>query len=128
MIIGQTIVAVRKDGTTTHTVVYSPWFARQGDGITSVFEVIAINPDDDAKLEVQLFHKNTDETGEGSGIGAGTSLTSVDVATLKDSALKQLLRYQVTLTDGPNASVDQLFYCHFRLLQPSFQATGIQDI
>jgi hypothetical protein len=128
MVLGQTIVAVRKSGTTTDTVVYTPWFARQGDDITSVFEVIAITPNNQAKLEVELFHKNTNETGQGSSAGTGSSLTAVDVASFHNDTLKMLLRYKVTLTHGTSPDTDHVFFCHFRILEPSFETTGLQDL
>jgi hypothetical protein len=128
MVLGQTIVAVRENSTTTDTVVYTPWFSRLGDDVTSVFEVVAINPGEEAKLEVELYHKNANETGQGSSVGTGGSLTSVDVQDFHNDTLKMLLRYRVTLTDGPNAVSDQILYCHFRILLPVFQATGLQDI
>ena len=123
MIIGQTILAEDSNASTLST----PWMPRQGDAVTSTFEVIEISAD--AKLTLSIFDKNSETSGEGmiNGTASGTdNLSSVSVSSFRNVNLEELIRYQVKLEyTGVSTST---VYCHFRILNPAWETTGPQSI
>ena len=68
MIDAQTLVTTAPSGGSSVTM-FSPWFQRGGDVATFTAEVAAIaGTSTGATLTVRAFHKNADETGDGTDV------------------------------------------------------------
>lgn len=126
MIIGQTIAAETHDGSGNDTIVFSPWFAREGDSMTSTVEVIELRTS--GTLTVDVYHKDSEDTGAGSVVSVtGTNtFTTKTVGSFRHQTLKELVRYRVKLQHTGGG--DDTVFCHFRILNPSFNASGAQSI
>ena len=70
---------------------YSPWFTRQGDHARFSIEVIII---ESAQFQLNVYHKNRDETGDGTTTGGSIARTSVGRETAEWTQLKELVRYR----------------------------------
>ena len=88
--------------------IFSPWFPRQSDKIWCTLEIAdAINAD----FSVNVFHKNHEDTGDGSDAGPGTGgLLNLNAAGRNESefdGIKEMVRYQFVLKsqDGNHAAV-----------------------
>lgn len=125
MLLGTTILAAIVDFNPVDTVVYTPWFPRRGDALTSSCDILVLQ--NDSKVQVALMHKDPDETGGGTVNSATgtTSATSVGVITFTNTGCKLLVRYRITLTSV--AAVESAtLYAHLRMLVPAWAATGEQ--
>lgn len=118
MIIGQTICAEDVTGET----YWTPWFPRQGDACTSVVETICIAGS--TTLEVTLFHKDPNDTGDGTANGSAASITTATTTPFRRTGCKALVRYKLLYKrDSGTGTV----FCHLRFLNPSWEATGAQS-
>lgn len=71
-----------------------------------------------ADLSVEVFHKNSEETGPGTSAGtvvSGTSTLGVHTATI--GSLKELVRYRISLEGTSGSSIGGVL-C--RILQPTW--------
>jgi hypothetical protein len=59
------------EGSGTGTVVFSPWLRRQGDSIRCALDVVAATTN--GTLTVDLFTKNSEDTGDGNNSDSGGS-------------------------------------------------------
>ena len=119
MIIGQTVVAENSTG----TVVYTPWFPRQGNDCTSVLDIIAISGD--ARVDVDMETKNSDQIDSAAGSMGSVSDKTASTSFSCTNA-KELCRYKITVkyyTTGTS-----IVYAHFRMLAPSWETTGAQGV
>lgn len=127
-VIGQTIVSEVVSSSGNFTSVYTPWFPRQGNNVTSSFEVIAIEGSD-AKLTVEMLEKDSTDTGNGTVKSATNNFrTSVGVTSFRETDCKELVRYKVTLGTSFPASGTYVLSAHFRILAPSWETTGAQGV
>ena len=87
--------------------VYGPWFARQGDRIKIVGELIKKNT---ANIDVSLYTKAPEDSGDGTLVTGGNLTLSTEgtVADKEYSVLKELVRYKFTAT-GTTAAHYALF-------------------
>lgn len=124
MIIGQTI-ACHDDSTGEY--YYTPWFPRQGRTVVSSFEVVSIGPT--TQITVSLQTKNGDDADDPSTattIGSASSTSAGDVKSFESSSsCEELVRYQVHLVRTSGSATSG---CHFRILKPSWVATGAQGV
>ncbi len=92
--------------------VFSPWMPRQGDDLRVTAELVDKAT---ANLEVRVFHKNREDTTNGTDADASTTITlsSVGRADAEWTGLEELVRYKFTST-GTTAS----HYVLFRILSP----------
>lgn len=121
MFIGQTIVAEN----TTGTSVYTPWFTRNGDAMTSVVEIIAMGAS--ARVDITILHKNSEDidSPETSAGTFTTGLSSANTYTKRVTGLKELVRYKITVR---HATTSAITYAHLRMLAPSWESTGAQGV
>ena len=125
-LIGQLVVAEVVSSVARQTVIYSPWFRRQGNNVSSTLEVIAISGTD-VKLTVDLLEKNSEDTGQGSvNSASGTNYRSTaGVTSFRNPDCKQLVRYRATLgTSTAEPSGTYTMYAVFRVLSPAWEWTG----
>lgn len=127
MLIGETIVA-KSGGNRSY---FTPWFARQGDAATSTIEVIALSRS--TQVLVEVYEKNSETTGDGAVNSTGSKVAKpTGTFSFRNTALKELVRYRITLQDesGPPPSLppNPDIYCHFRMLAPQWEYTGVQSI
>lgn len=102
--------------------VFSPWMARGGDGMLVTVDVAEVSGG--PTLDIEVFTKNTEDTGEGENAKTtGTQKISVDttgsasddwVSGVADVELKELVRYKFTLTSSESAGE----WILFRMLSP----------
>ena len=91
---------------------YSPWFRRAGDKAVFSMEVIGLSAA--GTLDVEVQHKNDDETTH-TVAGSFAQLNSTGVDTLDVSDLKQNVRFQY-IAGGTNLSD----WVHFRAMSPAW--------
>lgn len=98
------------------TVIYSPWFPRQGDYLRATLEIAAISG---ATLEVEVFTKNAEQSTNGVDADTGTSISSNAVGRgtaewgpTGSTGLLELVRYKFT------ASGSSGNWVLFRMLSP----------
>ena len=119
MLIGETITAEDTTGTT----VYTPWFPRQGNNVTSTVDVIAISSG--ANLAITLQTKNSDETDDTATDKNTNTVTATGVDPQRDTNLEELVRYKIRLYRSSGTGT---IYAHFRMLAPQWEATGTQGL
>jgi hypothetical protein len=99
--------------------VYSPWFPRQADMLRVVAECVAVNG---STLTIELYTKNSEETGDGAPVNTGVSisLSSVGRSAATEwqtvggqEGVQQLLRFRYTVASGGGNPNDWIL---FRLL------------
>ncbi|MEE9394024.1 MAG: hypothetical protein V3W41_16105 [Planctomycetota bacterium] len=76
-----------------NSAAFSPWMPRGGDNITFTFEIIDKLLSQD--FQVQLFEKNSEETGDGTAVGSeplGSQSIGLHAAT--KTGMKELVRYK----------------------------------
>ena len=95
---------------TGSTDVYSPWFARGGDNIRCTVEVLEVL-DSFSQLTVSLYHKNQEDTGDGSALTGSQSRSSAGLIEREWTGLKELVRYKFSVesTDSPAGDAWVLF-------------------
>jgi hypothetical protein len=97
-------------------IVYSPWFPRGGDNARFTLEIVAVgNVSGSVALQVDIYHKNSEDTGDG-GVHTSNLFSGLTSAagrsTQEVEALKELVRYRYVVKDG---SSDWVL---FRMLPP----------
>ena len=123
MIDAQTLVTTAPSGGSSVTM-FSPWFQRGGDFATFTAEVAAIaGTSTGATLTVRAFHKNADETGDGTDVDTSTKIELTTATRLAATwpvqssstvkGFKQLVRYQFSLSATGGTA-----YATFRMLSP----------
>lgn len=124
VVVGQTFSGIPEDEFLT------PFMPRQGNGVTTTFEVLALSPE--TKLTVGMLHKNSEDTGDGTALStvSGTdNLSAIGVASFRCSGIKELVRYRLKLDftgDPPPAGVS--LWAHYRFLFPAWEISGAQSI
>ena len=93
---------IAKDTTLT---IFSPWFPRGGDN--AIFSLDVIDVDGTPSLAVDIFTKNSEDTGEGAMTGISFSMTGTTAGvtttrleSTKTNGMLELVRYQFKLTAG----------------------------
>jgi len=85
----------------TGIMVYSPWFPGGGDSLRATAELVQVNG---ATLKVEVFTKNTEDTGDGTNADAATNITLAATGrttaewTSGTATLKELVRYRFKVT------------------------------
>lgn len=85
----------------TGILVYSPWFPRKGDSLRATAELVQVNG---GTLKVEVFSKNTEDTGDGTNADAATNITLAATGrttaewTSGTATLKELVRYRFKVT------------------------------
>lgn len=118
MIIGETICAVSEQT----TVVYSPWFQRQGNAATFVLDVIdASTPTGgsaDPTVTVTVQTKNSEDVDPGSPATGGTfAQTGAGRQEHRNSNFKELVRFKFEVS----TSASGIAWSHFRMLNPAWE-------
>lgn len=97
--------------------VFSEWMPRGGDSAVFPSELITVFA---ADFTVEVYHKNSEETGSGSLVGTIVSgQTAVGQSRATIGSLKELVRYRVTVTGAGTgtASTGAVLY---RMLAPTW--------
>ena len=97
----------------TGIVVFGPWFPRGGDNMRATIDILdAIG----ATITVAAYHKNRDDTGDGTSLATlFSAITAIGRSNAETKALKELVRYVYTV----KASVSNtLGWVAFRMLAP----------
>lgn len=100
--------------------VFSPWFPRAADMLRVAAECVAVNS---AEVEIELYTKNAEETGDGDLVDGTVSIT-LDTAGQRttaewktmpgqDEGVEQLLRFRYVVTGATPAGNEWIL---FRLL------------
>lgn len=85
------------DGTSRITKVYSPWYERRGDYLQYTAEFVA----GAGTLEVEVYTKSEEETGDGSLVtGSQLQLSAGGLESKECTLLKELVRYEFTAGDA----------------------------
>src|ERR1051325_4318507 len=94
-------------------VIFSPWMARRGDRMRFTIDLDDV---DDATIDVILFHKNTEDTGDGTTTGfAITALNTLGRTDSEANGLKELVRYKYVVKMDEGADLGRVL---FRMLAP----------
>ena len=121
MLIGRTFIGGDGDS------YFTPLMPRQGNGVTTTFEIVAMSAG--TIVTVKLFEKNSESTGDGSENTSGSeSRDSLGVTSFRNTAIMELVRYQVTIASDGEPSAGDIFWAHFRILAPAWEASGAQSI
>ena len=104
------------DGTAVK--LFSPWFPRGGDYVRVLVDVTTIldTGGGTPQLDIDLFHKNADDEGDGIANGSAITMNAAGRNTIKEwTAIKELVRFRFTFdTSG------SLAWVIFRMLPPSW--------
>jgi len=100
------------------TEVFSPWIERKGDYLRATLDVVHGNTG--TALEVRLYSKNKDDSGDGSEVDASTYVSTaatgritVEWGSDTGTGLKELVRYWFSCGGSPGAT-----WIVFRMLSP----------
>jgi len=100
----------------TGIMVYSPWIPRGGDSLRATVDIVQVNG---ATLKIEVFSKNSEDTGDGTNADAATNISSGATGrstaewTSGTATLKELVRYRFKVT---GATVSD--WVLFRMLTP----------
>ena len=119
MLIGQTIAA--NDSAKKYR---TPWMPRQGSDVVSNLEILGISTD--VLITFRLFHKNSDDTGDGAANGS-TTATGAGVHHFESNDVRQLVRYEIQIESNTLPAPDWN-WSHLRVLPPIWSSDGAQDI
>lgn len=104
------------------TAVYGPWFPRGGDyGLFTLDVAKMSSASSSLILTVALYHKNRDDTGDGTGIAGGMELNGSQIATNPrtttnfTTGFKELVRYVYSLEHAGGSGTN---WATFRVLSP----------
>lgn len=116
MIIGDTIGAPPSPAS---TVVYSPWFSRQGDAATFALQIIEI---DGANVSLDVQTKNTDDADPGASATVDGTAISNQTSTstpheVRYTGFEELVRFKYTVK-GTGSSMG---FAHIRMLNPAWE-------
>jgi len=83
----------------TNETLLTPWFPRAADNAVFTVELIFTIG---STLDVKVYHKNSEDTGDGSNSTAGTftGLTAAGLGVLEVTDLKEMVRFEVKATSG----------------------------
>ncbi|MHC4516217.1 MAG: hypothetical protein ACYS5W_21315 [Planctomycetota bacterium] len=118
MHIGHTIIQDDNGEAGGSTVLFSPWFPREADYAVFSYEQIALKGSGTA-FEVLVYHKNTEDTGEGATSGASFSSLSDNIYTSSKVAYKELIRFRYEVKDG-NYNDGGVCFVIYRMLAPTW--------
>jgi hypothetical protein len=104
----QTVLAVNP----TAIAIFSPWFPRGGDNAYFTLEVVAISSAN-MTVEVEVFHKTREDTGDGTQLGSAWDRTAVGREAAEFTGLKEMVRFKYTFTSASGTQ-----WATFRMLQP----------
>jgi len=102
----------------TGNQVYSPWMRRGGDNVIIALDLIARAG---TTLEVSLYTKNTEDTGDGVLVGGGALISASAVGQTpynQVGELLELVRYRFKV-----AGTNVYDYVLFRMLPPNWYDT-----
>lgn len=100
------------------TKVFSPWFPREADNAVFSYEQIKLTGD---AFNVKVYHKNTEDTGDGSDTGVSFSqIGSTDIYSTTATGLKELIRFSVEVTGDWSGGSKFVVY---RMLAPTWYNT-----
>lgn len=104
--------------------VYSPWMSRGGDNMTITADLIS---KDTSNLEVALYEKNSEDTGDGTAHSGGTLMVTDASGGTPSSktytGVKELVRYRIEAT---GSGTNRVLY---RMLTPVwFDAVGATGV
>lgn len=114
---------------TTSVSLYSPWFPRGGDYGLFTLEVTAIGGGGTPTLTVEVYNKNSTDTGDGSLAAGNMSFsrttvgrTTVDYANGQGSTpamagFEELVRYKFTISGG---AANETTWATYRMLAPAW--------
>lgn len=96
------------------TEVYSPWFGRGSDNARFTLDLVDL--DSGSKITVEVYHKNADETGDGT-LYSGTSIAENGKgrSTEEWTGLREMVRYKFTVQ---SELPDTASWVLFRMLPP----------
>lgn len=101
------------------TKVFSSWFPREADN--AVFSYQQIKLTDGAGFTVKVYHKNTEETGDGTDTTASFSeIGSTGIFTAPVTGLKELIRFSYEVTGDWSTGKKYVVY---RMLAPTWYNT-----
>ncbi len=92
--------------------VYSPWLPRAADSVRFSLDYVWGST---AKLEIEVYHKNVEDMGDGFLKDGLISRTAPGRSTQEWSGLEELVRFRFTLTTTLGTSVPRVL---FRMLSP----------
>ena len=93
--------------------IYSPWFPRQADNVRFNIDLDDVNG---ATLDIVLFHKNREDTGDGSTTGTSISaLNTLGRTVAEFKGLKEMVRYKFVVKADSNGTLGWIL---FRMLPP----------
>lgn len=104
----------------TNVGIQGDWIPRQADNIILFAEEIDIsNTSGTVTLTIQLYHKNTDEVGDGTSVGSPIVLdgSSPKFKSTQVEGLKELVRVAVLAVGDADASY-VFGWIHYRILSP----------
>ncbi|MEE9394027.1 MAG: hypothetical protein V3W41_16120 [Planctomycetota bacterium] len=95
------------------SVVFSPWMNRRGDNLIVTLDLV--DKSSKGQLTVKVFHKNTDDPGDGVNADATTTITGDLVGRLSDewNGLEEMVRYRFEVTKQGSSD-----WVLFRMLSP----------
>jgi hypothetical protein len=103
------------DRTAGEAIAFSPWFPKGGDKM--LFFVDLTQSLNGGQIQVELYHQNTNETGNGTLAATLAYTSAIGVSQQSASDLKELVRYRysVKLPEGTGHA-----HVLFRMLSPVF--------
>jgi len=94
--------------------VYSPWMKRGGNNIRVTVDLISNTAG--TEVQVELYHKKSEDAGDGSPVDANVLTTStVGQSVQAWSGLEDMVRYKITSDKSGGSSSD---FVLFRMLSP----------
>ncbi len=110
----------------TDCEVQTDWPARAADNVILFAEEIDISAaDNTVSLTIQLYHKDIDDSGDGTAVGSPITLDG-GVSKFKFTqiqGLKQLVRLRLSALIDPSGGAD-LGWVHHRILAPVWYDTA----
>jgi hypothetical protein len=88
--------------------VFTDWMPRAGDRAVFTAELVTAI---DARLTVEVFHKNREDTGPGTSAGtvvSATATTGLHAAEI--GSLKELVRYKITVSGTSSTALGAILY------------------
>lgn len=96
------------------TVLYSPWFSREGDHAFFCLEIVALS---EAVVQVEVFTKAAEDPGDGTAVSGSLSASSVGKTEAEFGGLEQLVWFKYTVSVDA-ASLESSAWALFRMLPP----------
>lgn len=113
MHIGHTIIQADE----SETILFSPWLNRSADNAVFTYEEIQLGGSS-TQLEVKVYTKNTEETGDGSARSETfASVGSSSVKTARFNGLEEMVRFRFRVHSG---SIGETNFAIYRMLEPTW--------